>query len=57
MKIFDAYLLRLLGILACVWLWYHLKPQAIIQLVTPTQTIQKTVSGLPDWDEMRCIKP
>jgi len=47
LKIFDAYLLRLLGILACVWLWYHLKPQAIIQLVTPTQTIQKTYAGLP----------
>jgi hypothetical protein len=59
MKLFDLLLIRLLGVLLCLWLCYHMRPQGLVQLVTPTQTVTKTIvrNGLPDWEGLRAIRP
>ena len=44
---FDHLPLRVLVILACLWLAYHLKPTPMITLTTPTQMVVKTYAGLP----------
>jgi hypothetical protein len=48
MKTFDTWLLRVLAILVCVWVIYHLRPEPIVQLTTPTKTVVKEYAGLPD---------
>jgi len=53
LNVWDHLLLRALTILLCLWLWFHLRPQSLIQLVTPTETVVKTVEKLPDIAGMR----
>jgi len=47
LKQFDSWLFRVLGVLACLWLAYHLKPQPMVTLTTPTQTVVRQYAGLP----------
>jgi len=47
MKQFDSWLFRILGVLGCLWLAYHLKPTPMVTLTTPTQTVIKQYAGLP----------
>jgi len=44
----DKWLLRLLMLTALVWLCYHLRPEPIVRLTTPTKTVVKEYAGLPD---------
>jgi hypothetical protein len=46
---FDHLLLRVLAILACLWLWTHMKPTPVVELQTPTmtKTVVKNFASLP----------